>query len=1110
MSYSQLVLSDRPYGYWESPQFSDENLLTDNQYSLESSTSGWSAVDSNTSISRTTSDAYIGSASLLAYANSSDPIETRVSSGSRIQIIPGVRYSMIARVKRVTGSRNASIRIEYFTTQSGSTLSESVRVGEEFELSDSEWTTIYHTDLVATPNEVDYFMSWGVITDSGDIGDEIIIDGIQFYEGSAYKLLDHAKNNNADIYESYHENIKPIIFGTAGSTKLYDNSNIIIPNTYNLFISGTEDKQATIDFWFTIEKPPEGKHNLLSVGSFIKCYIERDRIFIDSGSKSSSIQVVDWESQHYVAICYADRKLDLYLDNREPVSVLFDEDYQFPDLVRSDLLPNVIFGPSSSPINKIYNPSFNSGTTNWQEVGIGTSISTIFSDSKSGQQCLEVTKASVEDSGIEISNRIRVSEYRTYQASVYVKMPSGQPTANIELVCNEYESIDSSTPITSHSDQYYLSSSDDWQRISLGFTANAKTRYIDFKVVQPTAGATGDKFLVDAALVEESSHLREWTELSDKSDPLFISAIGIYPYHINSSQISKRIEYATKDLSDALSIKYSADRIDPIYNSVYSVKEIDVADIKSNSNVYLQNLIYTNNGLYVKKMPPVSVTSGPSGGYYYLDSLGIKFTNDCQAIIESASAYFSPFNSTIKFQTELDTNTGDGTILTITPIVGYYALVLLKESNSIICRLVSDFDDASPLELFTTQTLTDAEYNIAINFSEGKIDAIVGSEEFNNISIPSISSPTQIFIGNLPGTSSGYPDYIRNFGIDQFTEFANIDWYDPGLYMLRFNGSLNVSQRAIFEYEIPAIDYSNNTIITFNEATKPDIIINNSYVDEISYVPGMNYSAPELISFYATAITENAYEDAPKFNNIYISAYTSDSIYSSLGNFQLTRKGYDPYIIKSIDSNVLSHDSNVGIKFIRDVSSGAEITSPSDLSYEVLEFIFKIDKYPNRGESYTVFDLDGLSSNNLLYSDAGLAKNGTYQLFIDGDEVTDISTIDIVVGEFYHVIAKFTSGYQSIFFGNDKNDSNGINGSIGKISIYEVSPPNISEFAIDKYQDLIGKITNTISGGSININDEPSSTQQYYRDSNNEYYEMLDLPKVKFVVSSWEEIDLDN
>jgi hypothetical protein len=83
-----------------------------------------------------------------------------------------------------------------------------------------------------------------------------------------------------------------------------------------------------------------------------------------------------------------------------------------------------------------------------------------------------------------------------------------------------------------------------------------------------------------------------------------------------------------------------------------------------------------------------------------------------------------------------------------------------------------------------------------------------------------------------------------------------------------------------------------------------------------------------------------------------------------------------------------------------------------------------------------------------------------------------------------------------------------INGSIGKICIYENTPTDIASYVSDKYHDLIGRISRSISGGSISAKDESTTPQTYYR--NSEYFEMIELPKVKFVSSSWEEIDLVN
>ena len=1115
MSYSQLILSGRPLGYWEYPNFGTENILTQNQYSIENSTSGWSAVDSNTSISRVTSDSYVGNASLKLSANSStSPAAIRISAGSRIEVFPGRRYTMIARVKSLSGNRNASIRIEYFTTQNGSTLSEPVRFSEEFAISSSEWTTIYHTDLIFTPNDNEYFVSWGVSTSAtGSVGDEILVDAIQFYEGSSIQLEDISGSNNINYFGSTSLSSKPLAFGTLGSVKLFNNSTLICSNPYKLFISGTENKQASIDFWFAIQKPPSYRHTLISIGSFLKCYVERDRLFIESDGKTASIEVVDWDMQHYVAISYLSRRVDLYLDDRAPVSIILDEGFRFNDAIDSYITPSMVFGPSSAPRNLVLNPSFEQSDIFWSP--IDSSLSTTTSDSFSGFNSGLVTKSSNINSGIKQTDRISLEKYQKYQLSAYVKIPTGEESGTLKLVCKTYENITGGSLISTYEDS--ISASIGWTQLDLSFTPGPIENYVEISIIQSNAGTSGETFLVDSVLLEKSNYPVVWDENSENSDPLFISAIGIYSSAMTRDRILKRISYATQDVSDSLSIKFSGDRIDPQYNSVYSTKEVDITSIAKIDQISSQNLVYTNNGFYMPTVKPSLVEFGLYGGSYDLDSTGISFSGDCHIGIENVDSYFNPYSSTIRLQVQIDSSSGDGTLLSITPIVNNYAICIVKELNKIIGLVLRDFDDTEPQILFESETLVSGEYNIGLNFEELTMSAIVGEEEFIDINIPNIETYTGIFIGNLPSSENAFPDKIRNFCIDPITNFDEIDWYSPGLYMLRFNSNLNVSQKAYLEYVSSELVQSNNSIVTFNDASKPYLLINDEIVYEPSNIPAINYTIPESIKIYAELFTEDAYTDNPKLNNLYASSFNSDFITSSLSNFQIVPNVNgqsvmlnNPYVIKSRATNILGHDSNIGLRFERGVSTGCRVVKTS-VNYESFELIFKINKYPNSSEAYNIFDLSGVSGLGLSYSSSGLSKYGTYDLYIDGQLVSSPSSKVIEIGEFYHLFVVLSDSSDSnIHLGNNKSSTNMINGSIGKICVYENTPPSPATFTSDKYQDIIGRISRSIQAGSLSISDEPSASQTYYRSGNGDYFEMLDLPKVKFVASSWEEIDLAN
>jgi hypothetical protein len=240
--------------------------------------------------------------------------------------------------------------------------------------------------------------------------------------------------------------------------------------------------------------------------------------------------------------------------------------------------------------------------------------------------------------------------------------------------------------------------------------------------------------------------------------------------------------------------------------------------------------------------------------------------------------------------------------------------------------VLKDFDDQTPDTLFESNTLSSGQYNLAFNFTELSMSVKVGAQEFNDINIPNIQTYTQIILGNFPSSEDAFPDRIRNFGVDPLTAFNDIDWYSPELYMLRFNGNLNVSQKGKIEYTATSLDTSNNSIVTFNDASKPYLFVNDDIIYEPSNIPNNNYENPESIKIYAEVTTENAYTDNPIINNLYASSFNSNEVISSLSNFVLTpnvdiSSNYidSPYIIKSRETNVLAHDSNIGVKFTRGI-----------------------------------------------------------------------------------------------------------------------------------------------------------------------------------------------
>ena len=1095
MAYSDIVLSDLPLGYWGGPSVSRKNLLTANQYSIESSTSGWTALD-NTSISRVTSDSWAGTASLQIDPSSTSAAGFKISSGSRPQLSYGITYTMVARVKNTSGSRKARIRIEYFTTQSGSTLSQPVTFGQEFDVSSTEWTTIYHTETIPTGTSTNYFASWGVVTDTGLSSDLIICDGIQFFEGPLYAMYDQQYQNDATLRYINYQKSKPIIFNGSESVRLSGDAILEISNPYKLFINGSEGKSASIDFWFTLENPPSYRHQLLKIGAFISCYIENDKLYIDYLGSRSFVQINNWDMQHYVNVVYSQKTIFLYVDENLSTFLDLGSNFQF-DRVIEGITPTIVVGPASRSVNLLTNSSFEDSEFGWQATN--SSIEYITSDYFSGSKCLQITKQATSNSGVQSVDFYPVVPYESYYLAAYVKIPSSNESSTLSLICEEYDSYESENLLKSTTQNIVLSNNN-WQRVSLEFTPDIYTSVVRVKIIQPSSGTNGQKFLCDALLLEKSNSLSTWSENLNDSDPIFISDIGFYSYDIGDEKRLNRYFYGISDNPDELAIEYGADRFDINYSSSLSESEINILSSENILNATLDNLAYDQTSLLMSALSTESVVIGNDGGEATLNKNGIKFYDSAFLPLSQIGGYFNPISSTIRFQTVLDDNSGDGTALLIGGVLNCYGIALQKRSNKLKVMLIEDVSQ-TPTELLETETLSNGLINIALNLENQILSAKIGEEEFLSIDIPVITSNATLSIGNIPELSDAYPDYIRNFTIDGLTDFANINWIETGRYTLRLSNSLNISQKSTFNYSTAALLPANNSIVTFNTSAQNNIKINNVNVKDITYIPGFNYSDPEPISIEVTLISENSTTDRKSVNNLYVSSYNSESLVSSLSRFSLESNSSEnmPYIMNVISSNVLSHDDNLGLRFDKLISSGCKVVSNQSNTYEAIEIVFKINLAPNNGETYTIFDLAGSSDINLKYDDSGLIKNGTYDLYIDGQLVSNLSDIDIFSREIYHAIAVFSSSLSSdIHIGSNKNVEEKFDGTIGKLNIYSVAPAYMTTFVEDKYLDLIGKNVKTINGGTASINDS-SATQEYIRDSFGEYYEMKNLPKVKIV-----------
>jgi hypothetical protein len=139
------------------------------------------------------------------------------------------------------------------------------------------------------------------------------------------------------------------------------------------------------------------------------------------------------------------------------------------------------------------------------------SAARVTSDSFFGSSCLQVTKPALANSGAVTSSRIAVSASTSYAVSAYVKVPAGEQTGTFRIEIDWYTAASGGSFIsTSSTTSIEVIDGVDWTRLSGVFTSPANAAAALIYVLQPTAGTTSKKFLLDAILLEANSYVEEY------------------------------------------------------------------------------------------------------------------------------------------------------------------------------------------------------------------------------------------------------------------------------------------------------------------------------------------------------------------------------------------------------------------------------------------------------------------------------------------------------------------------------------------------------------------------------------------------------------------------
>jgi hypothetical protein len=157
--------------------------------------------------------------------------------------------------------------------------------------------------------------------------------------------------------------------------------------------------------------------------------------------------------------------------------------------------------------NLMQNPNFETNALFWDGIQTSgtTTVARITTDDYIGTACLEVTKGTGRAETLEETASSSVTPGNTYTISGYMKVPAGNETMTAGARCifltNAGAIVGSFVTGTTAS----LTSSSGWVRFSVTAVAPATAQFVRAYFGQTSGATAGQKFLVDAVLVEETA-----------------------------------------------------------------------------------------------------------------------------------------------------------------------------------------------------------------------------------------------------------------------------------------------------------------------------------------------------------------------------------------------------------------------------------------------------------------------------------------------------------------------------------------------------------------------------------------------------------------------------
>lgn len=622
--------------------------------------------------------------------------------------------------------------------------------------------------------------------------------------------------------------------------------------------------------------------------------------------------------------------------------------------------------------------------------------------------------------------------------------------------------------------------------------------------------------------------------------PLYINCIALYTYALIFPEMLMRQSWSSySPKAENIAISNNADIINPSVNSLKPNFSYSISNPSRFLEGQFSNIVINNNHITMPTETPVQIQSLYSSLNYDIDINGVSLDSDSYINLTNAYKYLTGNNNIIRMQVQFDGLSTNQTIFNVGPFMDRTSLLLYKSSNNKIILLKISSAGAEEILYESSDLGADfTEYfDISLTFLDGygvvRINEIISE----SIQLSNPSAPLDFYLGNSFNFETPSTSRIKNFCIDKYSENDPIIYTNTGLYTLKFNNSLSVSQFGYWNYTLPIPKDTVSSLVTYNYSSKnSQLFINNSLIQKTTLIPNIQYDGDNVLDIQVELKTEDSFNDPCVFSGLLVSTYDSTYISSANGRYRISNLNpiqggneiiTDPFILRYNRNTVLDRSDNIGIKFSSvintegdfeddleisswtatqtNITSGALLIindNSSSNDIEVLEFIIQLDRTPSVDEEFCIFDING-SNISMMYSDDGVVTSSGYTLYIDGQVYTSGSYFE--ENEFYHVLLKFNSPVSSIInLGINNERTKGLDGSMGFFAVHNQTPSSVANYATSRYNAIVGRpFISKSDTDVVNITDLPESTQVKEYSQDGKYFSMTELPKIKIVQNKW-------